>query len=70
MGQALPLKRERWQTKSDGEGASAAEAKCRKATREVKIDKEYERSVYDKFTAVGDGASTSHAIVDRKRRIS
>ncbi len=70
MGQALPLKRERWQTKSDGEGASAAEAKCREATREVKMDKEYERSVYDNFTAVGDGASTSHAIVDIKRRIS
>ena len=29
------MKRERWQTKSDGEGASAAEAKCREATREV-----------------------------------
>ncbi len=25
------------------------------ATRDVKMDKEYERSVYDKFTAVGDG---------------
>ena len=41
--------------KSFGEGASAAEAKCREATREVKMDKEYERSVYDKFTAVRDG---------------
>ncbi len=28
LGYALPMKRERWQTKSDGEGASAAEAKC------------------------------------------
>ena len=39
-GLALPMKRERWQAKPDGEGASAAEAKwllraCEKKTREV-----------------------------------
>ena len=28
------MKRERWQTKSDGEGASAAEAKWRRSRRE------------------------------------
>ena len=41
--------------KSFGEGASAAEAKCRGATRDVKMDKEYERLVFDKFTAVVGG---------------
>ncbi len=40
LGYALPMKRERWQTKSDGEGASAAEVKwlgerSKQKTREV-----------------------------------
>ena len=34
MGHALPMKRERWQTKSDGEGAFAAEVKWRRSRRE------------------------------------
>ncbi|MDD7187344.1 MAG: hypothetical protein PUH93_06340 [Clostridia bacterium] len=34
-GAGSPDERERWQTMSDGEGASAAEAKCHEVTREV-----------------------------------
>ena len=36
MGYALPMKRERWQTKSDGEGASAAD---RGLTNSIKKDR-------------------------------